>query len=132
MHRDKTNIVLAYNSSQSSELALEWALAHFLHPTKHFLTLITVLESSTDTASYLSANEVDYPTTNKPAIICEKVAKRSEEALNIAKKNVIERGIDCDTFILRGEVRDEIVDFVREKPNSMLIIGSRDNGALKR
>jgi hypothetical protein len=44
----------------------------------------------------------------------------------------VDRGIDFDTFILRGEVHDETVDFVREKPNSMLIIGSRDNGALKR
>jgi nucleotide-binding universal stress UspA family protein len=132
MQPERTNIVLAYNSSKSSDLALEWILDHFIDPSKHCLTIITVLEP-TEATSFLSADEVT-PKSNITKVnqFCEKVAKKLEDSLQIAKKNVLERGLNCDTFILRGEVRDEIVDFVKEKPNSMLIIGSRDNGTLKR
>lgn len=38
----------------------------------------------------------------------------------------------CEMVVGRGETRDEIVDYVQSVKADMLIMGSRDLGALKR
>lgn len=73
-----------------------------------------------------------------PSFIDEVYAKATEEAANCVRgyKEELEKHfggkIACEMVVGRGEVRDEIVDYVQSSKTDMVVLGTRDQGALKR
>lgn len=126
----KSQVILAYNGTASAEYALNWSLEHFLHEDTHQLTLLTTVESPSD-LGYFSTSGVLY---NNSAVTdaYEEAAEKAKQAIENAAKRSKERGIETTYKILKGEARDGIVDYVKEAGAEVLILGSRDNGALKR
>lgn len=127
-------VVVAVDSGASSKHAFDWALQNFLDPSKHILTIFTVVEPPIQSGYYYAASGAIY----LPSFIDEQYEKATEEATRVVRdyQSLVERHFDhklqCEMIVGRGEVRDEIVDFAEASKTDLLVVGSRGLGALKR
>lgn len=130
----KLNVVMALTESPASKHALEWACKHFLNPTMHKVTLLTVVEPPIQAGYYYAASAAMY----SPSFIDEVYRKATEDATQTVRQ--LQKDLEahfngqmeCQMVVGKGEVRDEIVDYVEAVKADLLIVGSRGLGALKR
>lgn len=131
---EKLSVVLALNQSDNSKYCLQWAMDHFLDGKLHKVTLLTVVEPPVQAGYYYAASGAIY----SAQFIDEAYAKATEEATKTVKHyykvlhDKYGSDLAIDLIVGRGEVRDEIVDYVNNNAIGLLVIGSRSLGTLKR
>lgn len=126
-------VVLAIDDGDSSKAAFEWSLNNFIDSSKHTLTLFTVVEPPIQTGYYYASSSAIY----LPSFLDEQYSKATEEASRVLRdyQSRVEqrfKDLKCEMIVGRGEIRDEIVDFVDASQADLLIVGSRGLGVLKR
>lgn len=127
-------VVIAVSENESSKYAFQWALDNLIDPAKHSVTIFTVVEPPLQSGYYYAASASIY----LPSYIDEQYEKATQEATRCVRdyQSIAERRFDnklqCEMIVGRGEVRDEVVDFVETSKADLLVIGSRGLGALKR
>jgi nucleotide-binding universal stress UspA family protein len=131
---DKLHVVLCLNDAEPSKYAFDWALKNLLSPEKHRVTILSVVEPPIQAGYYYAASAAMY----SPTFIDEVYKKSTEDAASNVREfqRELEKHFDnkigCEMVVGRGEVRDEIVDYVESVKADMLVMGSRDLGTLKR
>jgi nucleotide-binding universal stress UspA family protein len=133
---EKLKVVLALDDSETSQYALQWAMDHLLMPDVHSLSLLTVVSPPLQVGYYFAASA---PTAIPPTSLIDDAYRQAvEEATRVISEHqaTIEgrfgKDMECQVIIGRGEVRDEIVDYVESSKADLLVLGSRGIGALKR
>jgi nucleotide-binding universal stress UspA family protein len=130
-------VAIAVNNDEASKHAFTWALENIIDPTKHSLIIFSVVEPLVQEGYH----EAIAGTLYLPSYIDELYEKATDLATKtirdynaIAEQHFEKLGkkLESKLIVGKGEVRDEIVDFVEEERADMLIIGSRGMGALKR
>jgi nucleotide-binding universal stress UspA family protein len=132
------HVVIALNDSDNSRYCLEWTVEHVMvQDLKQFrVTLLTVVQPPVQAGYYYAASGAIYSSS----FIDEAYKSAEEEATKTVRAHFkamqAKLGADfkAELIVGRGEVRDEIVDYCNNATNDvgLLIVGSRDLGALKR
>lgn len=113
----RLNVVISLNDSEPSKYAFQWSLDNFLDPNKHKLTILTVVEPPVQAGYYYTASAAIY----SPSFFDELHKKALSDATHCVREyqKILEKHfnhkMECEMVVARGEVRDEIVDFVEGK-----------------
>ncbi|KAI9188938.1 hypothetical protein H9P43_000360 [Blastocladiella emersonii ATCC 22665] len=126
-------IVLAMDDSTASQVALAWTLKQMIHPERDHMVIVTV--GSYKTAGLLTTNEEK---TAKREI---KAESRAQRIVDYAAAHVAEfvrtMGVPLSFELVTlkaadGDVRDVLLDYVRDIGANLLVLGAHSTGAVKR
>jgi nucleotide-binding universal stress UspA family protein len=115
----KLKILVPIDGSELSNLAVKRA-GQYSKLANVDITLLTVLE-----------DVVRYKTVPDTPIYRER-EQHAEVVLTKAKKDLTERGVNCNTKIVVGPVADEIIRIAEEEGFTSIFMGSRGIRGLKR
>lgn len=122
-------ILIAVDGSPQSKHAVEYAVSNILRQGDHVL----VVHAQEPLLNYIAVYEADMVISpfNDPKIEMD----RQRAGLAIAKecaKPIQEAHFSCETRLLVGNPRESILEYVEQEGASLVIVGSRGMGTLKR
>lgn len=123
--------ILAVDSSEHSRHAAEWIAANVLR-TGDSATALTVLPTPMELTQSMAVGDPMFAPVYLESLVQEAV-NAANALLDTTAKALCKDGVAVEKVLLRGEVRDSIVDWAgAARGPAVLVIGTRGMGALKR
>ncbi|KAI8367544.1 uncharacterized protein BYT42DRAFT_129898 [Radiomyces spectabilis] len=123
-HRLKRVVLICLDES-SGKQAFHWALSNFVQPERDLVILVHVRLIDIPMAPYINA-------TGYLDDVSEQRREESHHLLREFADILVQRHIACKAISMTGDPKTEIIRKVAETKTDVVIMGSRNLGALKR